>query len=307
MWLILNGKATQTPGLREAVTQARGLGGSLEVRVTWEAADMPRYVAEACDAGAEVIIAGGGDGTVNQVVNGLLALDASPRVAVAVLPLGTANDFAKSCSIPLDFNEALQLAASGRPVAIDVARANDHYFVNVASGGFGARVTANTPLEWKRLFGATAYALTGLVEMLRAPRLRPMTIRMAPDYLIETPIFIGAVGNGRQAGGGFQVTPRALLDDGLLDVLLVHDLTLTDVPALLTELNNPDADGNRFTRYWQMPWLEVIDPEDGFNSVNLDGEPMAGRPKFIRFELLHRCLPFILPAAAAPLLQQPIL
>jgi diacylglycerol kinase family enzyme len=98
----------------------------------------------------DVLVAGGGDGTINEIVNGILEADTSPRMALAVLPLGTANDFSRGCGIPLEPYDALKLATEGEPVKIDVPSANGVYFANVASGGFGAEVTVGTNPQLKK-------------------------------------------------------------------------------------------------------------------------------------------------------------
>ncbi|MEA3274600.1 MAG: lipid kinase YegS [Pseudomonadota bacterium] len=303
--LILNGKVASEPLVREAVAQVRRMGHVVEVSVTWESGDAARFAEEARKEGLDLIVAGGGDGTLNEVVNGLLAGGEGPLPAVAVLPLGTANDFARGCGVPTDPREALLLAAEGRAVHIDVAKANDRYFVNVASGGFGAHVTAATPPELKRALGGAAYALTGLIEVLNRPQLKPIRFRTAEGEFSEAAI-VGAVGNGRQAGGGFQVAPAALLDDGLLDVLLVRETALADIEGAIEELRDPGAPENRHIIYRRESWLEVEELEEGLGFINLDGEPLEGSPKRVRFEVLYRRLPFILPSAAAHLLMQPM-
>ena len=143
MRLIVNGKAASSPELRTAVNQLREKGHCLEVRVTWEGGDAARLAQEAQRDNVEVVIAAGGDGTINEVVTGLMQSADEPNVAVGVVPFGTANDFAHGCGIPIgDPLAALELILSTKPTPIDVACCNDRYFLNVASGGFGAEVTA---------------------------------------------------------------------------------------------------------------------------------------------------------------------
>lgn len=303
--MILNGKVAGDTGVRDAVVRIREAGHRLQVRVTWEAGDAAGFAAEADAQGVEVIVAAGGDGTLNETVNGLMQADEHPSAALAILPLGTANDFATCCGIPSGPYEALLLAATGPAVPIDLARANGSYFINVASGGFGARITATTPPELKRRFGAAAYALMGFLSLLQRPSTAKTSFTL-PGETLSGSFLLGAIGNGRQAGGGFQVTPEALLDDGLLDILLVRDLGLEDLDALIDDLRDPAAPGNRFTLYRREPWLEIDGPPDGERFLNLDGEPFTGSEATIRFEVLQRRLRVILPEAANPMLQQPI-
>ena len=137
--VILNGKGAANPQVRAAIFKIREDGQPLEVNCTWEGGDAARFAQEAMNDGVEVLIAGGGDGTINEVVNGVLATDTSPSMALGVLPLGTANDFARGCGIPLEPYKALKLATEGEPVSIDIPSANGVYFAIVASGVEGLR------------------------------------------------------------------------------------------------------------------------------------------------------------------------
>ncbi|MDQ2566727.1 YegS/Rv2252/BmrU family lipid kinase, partial [Klebsiella michiganensis] len=146
--LILNGKGANEPSLREAVKLLRDEGIDIHVRVTWEKGDAVRFIDEALTLNVETVIAGGGDGTINEVATALVERDGN--LALGILPLGTANDFATSVGIPQDLASALKLAIVGRDVAIDVARVNDKTgFINMATGGFGTRITTETPEKLK--------------------------------------------------------------------------------------------------------------------------------------------------------------
>jgi hypothetical protein len=105
--LILNGKKADRPDVREVVKAVRNAGHDLDVRVTWERGDAVRLVAEAAREGVSRVIAGGGDGSVNEVANGLMAVDVATRPALGILPLGTANDFATACRVPAEADAAL--------------------------------------------------------------------------------------------------------------------------------------------------------------------------------------------------------
>ena len=290
---MLHGKAAMREDVRGAVRAAREDGFPIDVRVTWEGDDASRFALEAAQAGYEIVVAGGGDGTVNAVVAGLIegadASRASP--SLAVLPLGTANDLARACEIPLDPFAAMRLAVSGPTSLVDIGQANGRHFVNVATGGFGTQVTVATPNELKRVLGGAAYLLTGLTHF---SSIRPEHGRVSgPGFAWEGAFLVLAVGNGRQAGGGHQLCPEAMLDDGLLDVRLLPQLPKEEIPEALRILLRDGIGGVRRTLVGaRVPRLE-IETEESLQ-INLDGEPLTGTR--FHFELLPRRLPMRLPA-----------
>jgi lipid kinase YegS len=290
---VLHGKAAMREDVRGAVRAVREDGSPVDVRVTWEGDDASRFALEAAQAGYEIVVAGGGDGTVNAVVAGLIegadASRASP--SLAVLPLGTANDLARACEIPLDPFAAMRLAVSGPAATIDVGQANGRHFVNVATGGFGTQVTVATPNELKRVLGGAAYLLTGLTHF---SSIRPEHGRLSgPAFAWEGDFLVLAIGNGRQAGGGHQLCPEAMLDDGLLDVRLLPRLPKEEIPDALRILLRDGIQRVRRTLVGaRVPWLEIETRES--LQINLDGEPLTGTR--FRFELLPRRLSMKLPA-----------
>jgi lipid kinase YegS len=269
--LILNGKKADRPDVREAVRVVRNEGHDLDVRVTWERGDASRLVAEAARDGVPRVIAGGGDGSVNEMANGLMAVDEARRPSMGILPLGTANDFATACRVPADATAALRLAVTGKPCPVDLGRCNDAYFANIASGGFGAAVTADTPVELKNFLGGGAYTIMGVVK---AVNFRPY------DCTIHTPsgsttgaMVVGAVCNGRQAGGGQPLAPDAMIDDGLLDVVFLRPFPVGSAAQVAAEITSR-RDGGEYVVRMRVPWVEVS--AGGRIPVNLDGEPVEG-------------------------------
>ncbi|WP_432719795.1 lipid kinase YegS [Jeongeupia wiesaeckerbachi] len=284
LMLILNGKAAGNADVRVAVGAVRDAGHAVLVRLTWEYGDVARFVDEALVAGVETVIAGGGDGTVNELVNALLAVAPAQRPALAVLPLGTANDFARGCGLPDDLGQALQLALRP-PTPIDAVRVNERAFVNMATGGFGTQITVETPAEQKALLGGLAYLLTGLTRFgsIRADRGR----LQGPGFEWEGEFLVLGIGNGCQSGGGHRLCPDARLDNGMLDVRLITGSDL--LPALLGQLIDGESDEHVLTA--RLPWLEVSTPHE--INLNLDGEPMAGT--HFRIEVLPAALRCHLP------------
>jgi lipid kinase YegS len=288
--LIVNGRFAAHTGLHEAVDRLCAAGARVEVRVTWERGDASRFAAEAARDGSDAVAAGG-DGTLHEVVNGALAGGGLP-CALGVVPLGTANDFASACGIAGgDPAEALGLAVNSIPRRIDVGRVDGRCFINVVSGGFGAEITAQTPERYTRLLGRMAYLLTGLAHV-KDIEARPIRLE-APGLAWSGSAYMLAVGNARQAGGGFQVCPLARLDDGLLDVLLLPELPRLELLALFESLllQPPALLAHERVLYWRVPSLKVQAPTE--IQFNLDGEPLRGR--VFQFDVWPARLPFHLP------------
>jgi YegS/Rv2252/BmrU family lipid kinase len=200
------------------------------------------------------------------------------KVSLGVMPLGTANDFARGAGLPLDdLAAALYLATTGKATSVDVGQANENYFINVASGGFGAEVTAITPQDMKKALGGAAYSLVGLV---RALQLEPYTGKIVlPDGTSkEGSMVIMAVGNNRFAGGAFEVAPKADLTDGLLDLAVLASADASDLKDIAAELADPFNENNKFLMYRQLESF-VIESDRPLH-MNLDGEPLVER----RFE-----------------------
>ena len=308
--LILNGKSAGDDAVREAVQALRDAGVALDVRVTWEGGDAERYVAEAIADGVDTIIAGGGDGTLSEVVTTLAhrgeAADALP--VLGLLPLGTANDFATAAGICVAPDVALRLVRDAPAAAIDLlklqANGDTHWVANLASGGFGTEVTTETHEGLKKWLGGLAYVLTGLS---RLGRIEPLRARLhGPDFEWEGEFIALGIGNGRQAGGGQALCPDALIDDGLLDVTIVPPLEgelLATFGTAMTEGKLAALDDVAVRR--QLQWIE-IDAADAL-TLNLDGEPVeAGHfridcvPKRLRMQLPADCPLLANPVTVAP-------
>jgi YegS/Rv2252/BmrU family lipid kinase len=205
------------------------------------------------------------------------------------VPLGTANDFATGCGIPRDPQEALALCVEGEGVAVDVGKANEHWFLNAASVGFGAEITATTPPELKRLLGPAAYTVMGAILAMNPKHYHGRLI--SPDREITGRGPVAIVGNGRQTGGAMQVAPRACINDGLLDVLAVRHIPPMALLTAARELQELSPDGE-YISYWQTPWVAVY-PEESI-PVNLDGEPV--RFSSVRYEAVPRAIRLIVPS-----------
>ncbi len=304
--LVINGKSAGDDGLRDAVQAMRERGIAIDVRVTWEAGDAARCVAGAIDAGASTIIAVGGDGTLSEVASALAAgersADALP--ALGLVPMGTANDFASAGGMPDEPLPALELIASQPALPVDLLRLEAdgavHWVANLASGGFGTQVTVETPEGMKRLLGGLAYLLTGLAKL---GRIDPVHGRLhGPGFEWEGGFIALGIGNGRQAGGGQALCPDALVDDGLLDLTVIPELS-GEIAATLGTLASEGkvAALDRVAARARLPWVEIVAAQP--LALNLDGEPVESRR--FRIDCVPRRLRMHLPPDS-PLRAQPV-
>jgi lipid kinase YegS len=291
IFIILHGKAADDPRVRTAVHAVRQSGHSVEVRVTWEPGDAGRLTAEAVadSAGGKIscIVAGGGDGTINEVFAAAYKIGLPPGCSLGILPLGTANDLAHSAGVPVqDMTAALQLAATAGSHWIDVGLVNDKAFVNVVSGGFGSRITVETDPELKRRLGGLAYAITGISHFTELSANKGQF--RAEAFSWNGPFLALAIGNGRQAGGGVLLCPEALIDDGLFDLMVLPQLNhAARLDAFSKLLHEGAASLRTILVTARSSWIEY-ESEDELN-INLDGEPLL--LKRFRVECRKRALP----------------
>lgn len=212
-------------------------GVAPEIRPSRAEGDIEAQVRDAVDSGAQRVLVAGGDGSIHEAVNGILA---SPRhAALGVIPTGTGNDFAKACGIPLDWRRAsrelaARLRSAAPPRHIDAGRMNGRYFANGAGIGFDAKVT-RVARGFRLPLGGFVYLaaiLRCLAEGIVTPRL---TIR-AGDTTREGPVTLANVANGPWVGGMFHIAPMARNDDGLFDLVIAEPVSRLRVLALLPKL-----------------------------------------------------------------------
>lgn len=261
--------------LRAEVERLRAAGHEVRPQITFEGGDAERMAREAVKWGADVVVAAGGDGTVSEVGNGIhgaRADGAEGRPRLAIVPLGTGNDLASSIGVPHEIAGAMALAVSGEGREMDVGTVGGRCFLNASTGGIGAEATEEAPARVKRALGVIAYAITGARKFVD---LRPSRARFtAGGVLHDGPFLLFAVGNSDRTGGGNLLTPRARLDDGLLDLCLVKEMTRMDFARLLPELRAGRHLDHPAVLYRQVSHL-VVEAEEEL-SVNADGEPLEG-------------------------------
>jgi len=247
----------------------------------------------------EAVVAVGGDGTVSEVVNGLIDERGAvkPGVAAGVIPFGTGADFIRSLNIPRGLEQAAAVLARGQRREIDIGRARFaafdgtqalRYFMNEAEVGMGAMVCDITNRSSKRLGGAVTYLLAIVAAMLRY-RDRPVTFRVdggPPETVVLNNAWIA---NGRYSGGGIRSAPWAQLDDGLLDLVRVGHVPFLERVRGLFKLRRGAFVDLSQVDYRTLRSAEVI--AETAVPVEVDGEPVGTLPA--AFDLLPSRLPVI--------------
>jgi diacylglycerol kinase (ATP) len=261
--------------------------------------ERPRQLGElarrAADEGASLLVAVGGDGTVNEVVQGLAGRDG---IELAVIPRGTGWDFVRTYGIPRRFDDAVEVARDGTARTIDLGRAHyrawdgeeaESYFANIASAGMSGAIAKRANETSKALGGKVSYLWATLAVFARW---RNDEVRVAVDGERRTGRMHDViVANGRYLGGGMMICPEAEPDDGLFDVLLIGDLTKRDLMLTLpktyrgTHLPHPKAELLRGARV-------EVDADEPL-PVELDGEQPGTTP--VSFEVVPQALRLRVP------------
>jgi diacylglycerol kinase (ATP) len=265
--------ARLVPWLRERFAASPGA----ELHVTVDATEPEALAAAAAARGCERVVAVGGDGTVQAVLNGLLGT--ARQTELGVLPVGTGNDLARSLGLPADAAEAWEVAIGPSTRLIDVAQARngegrERWFASAGGIGFDAQVAAAMARRRGWQAGRAGYLLTTLAELRRFENQR---IRMTLDGVpSEHLVLLIAIANGAYYGGGMRIAPGAQPDDGLLDLCVVGDISRL---TAIRELPNLYRGTHVRNRAVSMHVARAVTVEgDAETRVHLDGEPFGGLP-----------------------------
>jgi diacylglycerol kinase (ATP) len=294
--IIINPLAGQAEHIAE-VHRARALWEAHGWTVDWCATQYAGHAValarEAAASGCDLVVAAGGDGTVNEVVNGV----AGTRTALAALPFGTGNVWVRELKLPLRPEAAAAALLDGASYALDLGLAGERYFLLMAGVGFDASVTRSTRPELKRRFGILAY----LIQALTIARdVRGTRARIVLDGRpIKGHVLMVVIGNSRLYGGFLQITHHANLTDGLLDVAVIKGQNARSAPVHLLSIFLRRHDFNPDLLYYRAREITVsgLKPLD----VQVDGDPVGVTP--MTFRVVPGALQaWLSPAAAQELL-----
>ena len=287
--VIVNPAAGGGRALRSLAWLRERLAARPEARleITRRPGDAETLAADAARHGHDRVISVGGDGTVQEVVNGLL--EARADAVMGIVPLGSGNDLARSLGLPTEPASAWRIAIGHASRRIDVAHARngsgaERWFASAGGIGFDAQVAAAMAARRGWQAGRAGYLFTTLAELRRFANRR---VRLTIDGATEsTDVLFVAIANGAFYGGGMRIAPGASVDDGLLDVCVVGDISrltvLRQLPNLYrgTHVNHPAVSMRSGTT------IEAEGDADTF--VHLDGEPFGAVP--LHVTISHRAL-----------------
>jgi YegS/Rv2252/BmrU family lipid kinase len=287
--IVYNPAAGQAGSLEQELDIAadtwRERGWQVDLQPTQRSGDGTRIAREAAEAGYDIVAAAGGDGTINEVVNGL----ANTQTALAALPLGTVNVWARELGLPLQPRAAAEALSDGVIRPIDLGRADDRYFLLMAGVGFDATITAQVQPEEKRRFGALAYVLRGfgLIGRMRGTKMR----LVLDGRSISGRVLWVLVGNSQLYGGLMKITHQASIDDGLLDVCVIRGENLYSAPWHILSILLRRYDLDPEIDYYRARKVEVYTRRT--LPVQVDGDSYGETP--MRFEVAPGALRALMP------------
>ncbi|MFZ1219711.1 MAG: diacylglycerol kinase family protein [Chthoniobacterales bacterium] len=288
--VILNPSAGSA---RDPDELAERIGRLLDANVylTTKVGSEARLTRTAIRQGAELIVAVGGDGTLNGVINGIA--ENAANVRVGLIPLGTGNDFARTLGLPTDLEAAIEVVRAGETRAIDLVRVTSdevRYFINVSAGGFSGLVNEKLTPEMKKTWGPLAYLRSAAAAL---PELRAYQTTLAFDNTesLMLDLYNVVVANGRYVAGGTLIAPEASVDDGMFDVILIQKRSAPELALLAASValgTHLSSDAIVFRRAAKL----TVNSKPGM-WFNVDGELVGNEPA--RFEILPRALRFAVP------------
>lgn len=238
----------------------------------------------AAKAGFNLIVAAGGDGTINEVVNGIAPLKHRPKLGI--IPAGTTNDYARALKIPReDPIGAAKVIAKGQTIKMDIGEAGKNWFVNIAAGGLLTELTYGVPSQVKSLFGYLAYLVKG-AELL--PQIKPIKMHLEYDggtYDGKASMFFLALTNS--IGGFEQIVPDASLDDGKFTLIVVKTSNLIEILQLITMVLNGGKHVNDPRILYVKTSKLVAKPVDEKMMINVDGEYGGDAPMTFKNHRQH--------------------
>ena len=245
--------------------------GDVTIVITTGDGDAERAAIAAATDGCDALFAAGGDGTVNEAINGLASVaGALDRVVVGIIPLGTGNDFAAALGLPAEPDAAIEVLLRGREQRVDLGEANKRVFVNTSGGGFIAEVSEAVTPQLKTIVGRLAYLIGGAQALMEFDPVGATIVFEPGGERVQRRLYTFAVCNSPSIGGGRLIAPDAVIDDGLLDVCLIDAMSAVEFVALARRVADGDHVNDPRVLYKRARSLLV--ELDRTIKINTDGE-----------------------------------
>ena len=270
--------------LSQATVELQALDFELIVESTNRARELSDTIRR-YQNGVELVIIGGGDGTLNSAIEGLI----DTKLPLGILPMGTANDLARTLGIPTDLSAACQVIASGKTRLIDLGWVNGQHFFNVASLGLSVQITKRLTKDIKQRWGIFAYAFTALQTLWSARPFRAEIKVNNQSFNVRTLQI--AIGNGRYYGGGMTVAEDATIDDKRLDLYSLETNNWWEIIALLPAMRQGNHTDLPNVRALHGQEFEVNTSKR--RSINTDGEITTHTPA--KFRVIPQALAVMAP------------
>ena len=276
----ISGKGHAKSIAEQAYTTLTESGAHGQLTFTSASGDAKRFAQEAVSDGVRSVIACGGDGTLHEVVNGIATV---PDVTLGVLPCGRGNDFAAAIGVPLKPEAAIATLLSGTPIRVDLGCCYQNkgkiknYFITIATCGYDTEVSRRAAKGTPLFAGTASYAYAAVETLFYYD---PPFVRLEGDFGVhEGPLLLAATGITNRYGGGFQIVPKARIDDGLFDVCIIRPVSSLTVLRLLVTLFWGGHVSHPAVSMHQTRTLTI--ETDTPMLLYADGEPMCETPATI--------------------------
>jgi len=287
-YIIFNPRAGSATDRKRVLSQLTQLD-PIALRITRKAGDAEKWARAAVRTKCDYVVVAGGDGTLNGVVNGLGA--EAKNVRIGIVPLGTGNDFARTLGLPFSIEQNIDILRSAKTRRIDLVRVKSkraRYFVNVSAGGFSGMVNEKMTSKIKRTWGPLAY-IRGAAAALPKLHAYHTQILLDNDEQLSAELYNVVVANGRFVAGGLPIAPDADPSDGLLEVVLIPKLCVTEIALLAAEIVLGKHLSSKATIFRRAKKISVRS-RPGM-CFNVDGELVGNAPAV--FQILPRALNFV--------------
>ncbi|WP_061811316.1 diacylglycerol/lipid kinase family protein [Rossellomorea vietnamensis] len=269
-----------------ALKTMKEMGYETVLRLTKGEGDAMEFAREACEKRYDFLAAMGGDGTINEAINGMAEQEYRP--IFGLIPLGTVNDFARALNIPMKPEEAIDIFKQNHVQKTDVGKINDRYFINIVAVGALAEASFSTPVEQKSKLGPLAYIIEGMKKMKEK---QPFELKVQSEHDWEGEALLMLVALTNSVGGMETIAPEAKVNDGQLHVFIIKDMALPKFLLLLPKILLGELAESEHVHYMKVTKLQAKSTYEMI--ANVDGDEGDQLP--ITIENLKQHLDILVP------------